>query len=55
MGTFDTITSVLSPGERGAVRYRCRGCERAFAYPPGVEDPDCPYCPDSTLVPEPGH
>lgn len=53
MGTFATITDVLSPGERGSVRYRCSGCQRAFAYPAEVEEPDCPYCNESTLEPAP--
>ena len=51
MGTFNTITDVLSPGEQGSLRYRCRGCERAFTYSPDVDEPDCPYCNESTLEP----
>lgn len=50
MGTLDAIANALSRGGKGAIQYRCRGCERTFAYSAEVDDPDCPYCA-STLEP----
>jgi rubrerythrin len=51
MGALDTLADALSRGERGAVQYRCRRCDRTFAYSAAVEDPDCPYCAAPTLEP----
>ena len=39
----------FAPDRSGAVRYRCRGCGRAFAYRADLPDPDCPYCDSRSL------
>jgi len=49
MGVLDTLSDALSSGERGANRYRCRDCDRQFAYPAELDEPDCPYCNAPTL------
>jgi len=51
MGALDLITEALSTEGTGAVQYRCRECDRRFAYSAEVDDPDCPYCNTPTLEP----
>lgn len=31
-----------------SARYHCGNCDRTFAYPGRLDDPDCPYCSSSS-------
>ncbi|WP_299269765.1 hypothetical protein [Halorientalis sp.] len=48
MGVFESLKSVFSLDDE-VVHYRCRRCERTFAYRADLTDPTCPYCDGGDL------
>jgi transposase-like protein len=49
MGLLQSLRDAFEPDDADGARYRCRNCDRRFAYGVVFERPDCPYC-DSTDV-----